>query len=75
MKKEKKDMARIEQTGNWDIPTAAERIGVSKYTLRNWLRQRRLPYIRAGRRILLVPEDVERFLQVHRVEAREKAAE
>ena len=66
-------MARIEPTSNWDIPTAAERIGVSKYTLRTWLRQRRLPYIRAGRRVLLVPEDVERFLQVHRVEAREEA--
>ncbi len=67
-------MAKTEAPGNWDIPTAAERIGVSPHTLRTWLRQRRLPYIRAGRRILLVPDDVERFLRTHRVEARREPA-
>ncbi len=56
---------------NWDVLTASRRIGISPHTLRAWIRQRRLPYFRAGRRILLAPEDVERFLQTNRVEARD----
>jgi excisionase family DNA binding protein len=64
-----------EERGNWSIAQAAARIGVSRHTLRSWLRLRRLPYIRAGRRILLAPEDVESFLQSHRVEARDEQQE
>lgn len=56
---------------HWDIPTAAAHIGVSKYTLRAWLRQRRIAHIRAGRRILIARGDVSRFLHANRVEARE----
>ncbi len=48
---------------------AAARIGVSPFTIRSWLRQRRLPFIRAGRRVLLTVDDVDHFLQTHRVEA------
>jgi len=56
---------------HWDIPTAAAHIGVSKYTLRAWLRQRRIAHIRAGRRIVLARDDVDRFLRAHRIEALE----
>jgi len=52
---------------NWDVPTAANRIGCSPYTLRAWLRERRLPFIKAGRRVLLDPEDVEKFIDANRV--------
>jgi excisionase family DNA binding protein len=54
------------------IAEAAERLGVSPFTLRSWLRQRRLPYHRLGRRIVLDPADVETFLQGCRVEARDR---
>jgi excisionase family DNA binding protein len=53
----------------WDVARAAEELGVSPHTLRAWLRQRRLPYLKLGRRIILDPEDVQRFMDANRVEA------
>jgi excisionase family DNA binding protein len=53
------------------VVEAAQRLGVSPYTLRSWLRARRLPYHRLGRRIVLDQEDVRQFLLRHRVEARD----
>jgi excisionase family DNA binding protein len=53
------------------VAEAAARLGVSKFTVRAWLRQRRLPYYQLGRRQVLDAEDVERFLREHRVEARD----
>ena len=50
---------------------AAEILGVSPYTVRSFVRQRRFPYYRVGRRIVLDREDLERFLRANRVEARE----
>jgi excisionase family DNA binding protein len=50
------------------IPEAASRLRVSKFTLRRWLRQRRLAHYRLGRRVLLAEADVERFLAMNRVE-------
>jgi excisionase family DNA binding protein len=46
-------------------------IGVSPFTLRKWLRERRVAYHRCGRRIIIDRDDVERFLRRGRVEARE----
>jgi excisionase family DNA binding protein len=51
------------------VDEAAARLGVSKYTLRGWLFQRRLPFAKLGRRVLLDPADVQRFLEENRVEA------
>ena len=53
----------------WDVERAATELGVSPHTLRAWLRQRRLPYLKLGRRVLLDPQDVQRFLMANRVEA------
>jgi excisionase family DNA binding protein len=53
----------------WDVERAAEELGVSPHTLRAWLRQRRLPYLKLGRRIILDPADVQRFMEANRVEA------
>jgi excisionase family DNA binding protein len=52
------------------VDEAAKRIAVSRYTLRSWLRQGRLPFHRLGRRILLAPIDLENFIAGNRVEAR-----
>jgi excisionase family DNA binding protein len=51
------------------VDEAAACLGVSKYTLRGWLFQRRLPFVKLGRRVLLDPADVQRFLEANRVEA------
>jgi excisionase family DNA binding protein len=54
------------------VEQAAPILGVSVYMVRSLIRQRRVPYYRVGRRIVLDPGDLEQFLQTHRVEARTK---
>ena len=54
------------------MPEAAPLLGVSRFTLRRWLRQRRLPYHRVGRRIVLDRRDLETFLRECLFEARER---
>jgi len=53
-----------------NLNAAAELLGISKYTLRAWTRERRIPFIRCGRRIVFPLSDLERFLSNNRVEAR-----
>ena len=48
---------------------AATMLGVSRFTVRSWLRNRRLPFYRLGRRVLVDARDVEEFLARGRVEA------
>ena len=49
---------------NLSLTAAARRLGVSPHTLRAWARyQRRLPYFRLGRRLLLIPETLRRSRQ------------
>ncbi len=55
------------------IAEAAAILGVSRFTLRAWVRQRRLAFHRLGRRIVIDRGDLEQFLQAHRVPAREDA--
>jgi excisionase family DNA binding protein len=54
---------------NMDIRAAATRIGCSPFTLRTWVRQRTIPYIRVGRRIVFDPSEVEAFLAQNRIPA------
>jgi excisionase family DNA binding protein len=53
------------------VSEAAEQLGVSRFTVRSWLRQRRLAYLKVGRRIVVDRADVEAFLRGCRVEARQ----
>ncbi len=53
------------------VEEAAPILGVSPFMVRALIRRRTLPYYRVGRRIVLDPEDLERYLRQHRVEARE----
>lgn len=56
------------------VGEAAQRLGISKFTVRAWLRQRRLPFFQVGRRQVLDAADIERFLASNRVEAQESRA-
>jgi excisionase family DNA binding protein len=56
----------------FDATEAARRLGISKFTVRALVRQRKHPAYRIGRRVVLDAEDVARFLEAHRVEAREE---
>jgi excisionase family DNA binding protein len=51
------------------LPEAAQHLGVSRHTLRGWIRQKRIAYVRLGRRVLFAPADVQKFVTAHRVEA------
>jgi excisionase family DNA binding protein len=51
------------------VEHAAPILGISTHTLRQWLRARRIPFFRVGRRVVLDREDLEAFLRAHRVEA------
>jgi excisionase family DNA binding protein len=51
------------------VVEAAKEMGISVHTLRAWVRQRRISYLKLGRRVLLEPQDVQRFIDANRVEA------
>ena len=51
-----------------DIPTFAEHLGVTDRHVRRLVDERRLPYVRWGRRIRFDPDEVARWLEAARVE-------
>lgn len=53
-------MTKIPQT--LPVDAVAERLGVSGWTVRTWLRQGRIPYFKLGRRVLVKVDDVETLL-------------
>jgi excisionase family DNA binding protein len=59
----------MQTTNLLSVDEAAARLGVSKYTLRGWLFQRRLPHVKLGRRVLVDPNDLDRFIETSRIEA------
>jgi len=67
-------MAKVEtisgETKRLSVERAAPILGVSPFTLRKWIRERRLPFHQVGRRIVLDRGDLEAFLRACRVEAR-----
>jgi excisionase family DNA binding protein len=66
-----KPETRTTEPKRLSVDRAAPILGVSKFTLRRWLRERRLPFHQVGRRIILDRTDLEAFLRHCRVEARE----
>jgi excisionase family DNA binding protein len=52
------------------VHEAAPILGVSTFMVRALIRQRRLPYYKVGRRVVLDVADLEAYLLEHRVEAR-----
>jgi excisionase family DNA binding protein len=53
------------------VQEAAPILGVSTFMIRALVRQRRLPYYKVGRRIILDLTDLEAYLRQHRIEPRE----
>ena len=56
-----KKMMNVEDTGR--------ELGVSKYTVRSLIRQKRLPIHRIGRRIVISLKDISDFLERNREDA------
>lgn len=59
-----------EEADKLNVVSAAQVLGVSPFTLRAWIREKRIPYFRCGRRIVFAMNDLQRFLNANRVEAR-----
>jgi excisionase family DNA binding protein len=59
----------IQEKQRLSIARGAPLLGVSPFTLRRWIRERRVPHYRCGRRIVLDRDDLETFLRAGRVEA------
>lgn len=62
------------KTSLLDIPAVAERLGISGFTIRMMVRERRIPHLRIGRRVLFDPRDIDAFLASSRVPAEPAAA-
>jgi len=56
-----------------DVTEVAERLGVSPFTIRAWLRQRRLEYVKLGRRVLVPESVIRRFVEINTVPARDES--
>jgi hypothetical protein len=48
------------------LETLEERSDISRHTWRLWLRQKKLPAVRLGRRLLVAEVDYERFVAANR---------
>jgi len=53
-----------------NLKESARELRVSIHTLRAWTHQKRLPFVRLGRRVLLRREDLESFVNKNVVEAK-----
>lgn len=51
------------------VPDAAALLGIKEDTLRHWLCDRRLPFVKCGGRTLLKRRDVEAFIEAQTVQA------
>lgn len=54
-----------------NIREAGNILGLSPHTLRSWVRQRRIPHFRCGRRIVFSVRDLEMFLAQCKVASKE----
>jgi len=52
------------------VPEAAQRLRLSEHSLRRWVGQRLIPYVKIGRRILFNPADPDTFIKSSTVEPR-----
>ncbi len=55
-----------------DLRQGAKELQLSIHTLRSWTYQKKIPFVRLGRRILLRREDLENLVTRNLVEAEEK---
>lgn len=50
-----------------DVREAAAALGISRHTVRSWVFQRRIPFVRIGGAIRFRHEDLRQFIDAHTV--------
>ena len=55
-----------------NLKEGAKELKISIHTIRSWIYQKRIPFVRLGRRILLRREDLEELVKKNVVEANEE---
>ena len=50
------------------VKDAAQSLGLSPYTLRNWIKHGKLPSVRLGKRVMLEPAMIEQLISKGRTE-------
>jgi excisionase family DNA binding protein len=63
----------LKSFGLFSLDDAAATLGIAKGTLRNWLSQRKIEYVKLGRRTLITRRALERFLAAQTVPSEEHA--
>jgi excisionase family DNA binding protein len=51
----------------WDIRQAAAATGLSVHTLYSWISQKKITYVKAGRKVLFDPNDIQNWIESHKV--------
>lgn len=52
----------------WDVHQTAEATGLSVQTIYTWVSQRRIPFVKVGRRTLFDPKDIKAWIESQKVE-------
>jgi len=55
-----------------NLKEGAKELKISIHTIRSWIYQKRIPFVRLGRRVLLRREDLEDFVSKNLVEANQE---
>ena len=55
-----------------NLQEGAKELKISLHTMRAWIFQKRIPFVRLGRRVLLRRSDLEEFVNRNVIEARER---
>ena len=55
------------------IKEAAARLGVTPETIRTWVRLRKLPFYKIGKRVVFLASDIDRFFDSRRVPSQAEA--
>jgi excisionase family DNA binding protein len=66
-------MSVTNNTHLYSVEAAVPRLGVKVPTLRKWISQRRISYVRVGRRIFISDEEISRIVAAGTVPAIERA--
>ena len=57
------------------VEEAAGILGISKWTVRSYIREGKLQPVRIGRRVLLAEEEIERFVELHQEQTKAEPAD